>query len=108
MLKNRATDTVLFVVLFTLYLKDDIDEEGNVKPGVMEMANVPFEMRDEGAKEKHGRGKKGWWWGGGDGAADEDDEEDEEAEEGKAKENEPESKAENGKAVEATNADDVD
>merc|ERR1711964_115734 len=30
-LKNRATDTVLFVVLFTLYLKEDVDEHGNVR-----------------------------------------------------------------------------
>lgn len=33
-LKNRATGDVIFVVLFTLYLKEDIDEEGNVKEGV--------------------------------------------------------------------------
>ncbi|RFU27126.1 hypothetical protein B7463_g9210, partial [Scytalidium lignicola] len=34
-LKNKATDEVLLVVLFTLYLKEDIDEEGNVKEGVV-------------------------------------------------------------------------
>ncbi|KAH7379714.1 hypothetical protein BKA64DRAFT_749889 [Cadophora sp. MPI-SDFR-AT-0126] len=46
-LKNRATDTVLFVVLFTLYLKEDVDEDGNVKEGVE--AGKPF---DGGGKAK--------------------------------------------------------
>lgn len=44
-LKNRATDEVLFVVLFSLYLKEDVDEEGNIKEGVVESANLPFELR---------------------------------------------------------------
>ncbi|RDW87391.1 hypothetical protein BP5796_03085 [Coleophoma crateriformis] len=39
-LKNRKTNTVLFVVLFTLYLKEDVDEHGNVKEGVE--GGVPF------------------------------------------------------------------
>src|SRR6266536_2780808 len=42
-LKNRATDTVLFVVLFTLYLKEDVDEDGNVKDGVE--GGKPFDLR---------------------------------------------------------------
>ena len=33
-LKNRKTDKVYMVVLFTLYLKEDVDEDGNVKVGV--------------------------------------------------------------------------
>ena len=75
-LKNRATNKVLFVVLFTLYLKEDVDEEGNIKQRAMEDANKPFELRDEETKKKHGGGKGGsWWWGGGDVAEDEDDEE---------------------------------
>ncbi|KAG4427845.1 hypothetical protein IFR05_016670, partial [Cadophora sp. M221] len=45
-LKNRATDTVLFVVLFTLYLKEDVDEEGNVKEGVE--GGKPFEGEGKG------------------------------------------------------------
>ncbi|KAH9219187.1 hypothetical protein DL95DRAFT_359351 [Leptodontidium sp. 2 PMI_412] len=45
-LKNRATDTVLFVVLFTLYLKEDVDEEGNVKEGVE--GGKPFEGKGKG------------------------------------------------------------
>lgn len=35
MLKNRATDTVYFVVVFTLYLRDDVDKDGNIKEGVV-------------------------------------------------------------------------
>ncbi|POS82799.1 hypothetical protein EPUL_005850 [Erysiphe pulchra] len=34
-LKNRATDTVLLVVMFTLYLKEDIDEQGALKEGLL-------------------------------------------------------------------------
>jgi hypothetical protein len=33
-LKNRATDEVLFVCLFTLYLKEDVNEDGSIKEGV--------------------------------------------------------------------------
>jgi hypothetical protein len=106
-LKNRASGQVLFVVLFTLYLKEDIDEEGNVKPGVLEEANKPFELRDEDAKKRHG--KKGWWWSGGDGPGDEvEDEDGEEENEPATKESKENGKVENGKAVETTNDDDVD
>lgn len=34
-LKNRATNTVLLVVVFTLYLEDDIDEHGVLKEGLV-------------------------------------------------------------------------
>lgn len=43
MLKNRATGDVLFVVLFTLYLKEDVNEDGSIKEGV-----------EGGKKVKHG------------------------------------------------------
>jgi len=58
-LKNRATDTVLFVVLFTLYLKEDVDEHGNVKDGVE--GGKPFEGKAkgvDGAKEEGREGEK--------------------------------------------------
>lgn len=35
MLKNRKTDTVYFVVLFTLYLREDVNEDGSIKEGVV-------------------------------------------------------------------------
>ncbi|OWP04077.1 hypothetical protein B2J93_2085 [Marssonina coronariae] len=50
-LKNRKTDTVLFVVLFTLYLKEDVDEDGNVKAGVE--AGKPFDRPPKRAQEQH-------------------------------------------------------
>ena len=104
-LKNRASGDVLFVVLFTLYLKDDIDAEGNVKPGVLDEANKPFELRDEDAKQKHA--KRGWWWSGGDGAAnDEKDEEVEEETEHEAGEAKEKSQVGNGKVGETTTGDD--
>lgn len=56
-LKNRATDTVLFVVLFTLYLKEDVDEDGNVKDGVE--GGKPFGLRRDGEKERHEDAKNG-------------------------------------------------
>lgn len=49
-LKNRKTNEVLLVVLFTLYLNEDIDEAGNIKPGVE--TGIPF---DQLAKEKADR-----------------------------------------------------
>lgn len=35
MLKNRATGQVYFVVLFTLYLKEDVNEDGSIKEGIL-------------------------------------------------------------------------
>jgi hypothetical protein len=34
-LKNRKTGTVYLVVLFTLYLKEDVNEDGSIKEGVV-------------------------------------------------------------------------
>jgi hypothetical protein len=34
-LKNRKTKTVYLVVLFTLYLKEDVNEDGSIKEGVI-------------------------------------------------------------------------
>jgi hypothetical protein len=56
-LKNRKTDTVLFVVLFTLYLKEDVDENGNVKDGVE--GGKPFELMPKDQAEKHELQKNG-------------------------------------------------
>jgi hypothetical protein len=56
-LKNRATDEVLFVVLFTLYLKEDVDENGRVKDGVE--GGKPFELMDDAAAKKHDDMKNG-------------------------------------------------
>jgi hypothetical protein len=50
-LKNRATNKVLFVVLFTLLLNEDVDEDGNIKPGVV--IGVPFDQITTEIAEKH-------------------------------------------------------
>lgn len=34
MLKNRVTGVVYLVVLFSLYLKEDVNEDGTIKEGV--------------------------------------------------------------------------
>jgi hypothetical protein len=44
-LKNRKTGKVLLVVLFTLYLNEDVDEQGNIKPGVE--SGIPFHKMDK-------------------------------------------------------------
>ncbi|PQE18003.1 f-box domain containing protein [Rutstroemia sp. NJR-2017a BVV2] len=56
-MKNRKTGEVLFVVLFTLYLKEDVDEEGNLKEGVE--GGKPFDLLDEEEREKSGDGEEG-------------------------------------------------
>lgn len=56
-LKNRATDTVLFVVLFTLYLKEDVDENGIVKDGVE--GGKPLALMGEKERRRHERAKNG-------------------------------------------------
>lgn len=39
-------------------MKEDVDEDGNVKEGVLEEAGVPFDKRDGGG-EKYGRAARG-------------------------------------------------
>lgn len=56
-LKNRKTGEVLFVVLFTLYLKEDVDENGKLKDGVE--GGKPFDQLPKEAAEKHWREKNG-------------------------------------------------
>ena len=46
-------------MLFTLYLKEDVDEEGNIKEGVLEEAGVPFDKRADGKGEKYGKAARG-------------------------------------------------
>lgn len=57
MLKNRKTDQVLFVVLFTLYLKEDVDEHGVLKDGVE--GGKPFYLLSKEQEERHEREKNG-------------------------------------------------
>ena len=50
-LKNRATGEVLLVILFTLFLKEDVDESGHVKEGVE--GGIPFDQMDQQKAEEH-------------------------------------------------------
>jgi hypothetical protein len=48
-LKNRKSNTVYLVVLFTLYLKEDVNEDGSIKEGVV--AGMPIEGRPKGVDD---------------------------------------------------------
>jgi hypothetical protein len=50
-LKDIGTDKLLFCVLFTLYLKEDVDEEGNLKEGVL--GGKPLSLMTEAEKKQH-------------------------------------------------------
>lgn len=54
-LKNRKTGEVLFAVVFTLYLKEDVDENGNLKKGVE--GGKPLDQLPKDVAEKHLREK---------------------------------------------------
>ncbi|TVY37487.1 UPF0590 protein [Lachnellula occidentalis] len=56
-LKNRKTDTVLFVVLFTLYLKDDVLEDGTLKDGVE--GGKPLDLMSDADKQRYEKAKNG-------------------------------------------------
>lgn len=51
MLKDVGTDKLLFCVLFTLYLKEDVDEDGNLKEGVL--GGKPLSLMTEAEKKQH-------------------------------------------------------
>ena len=38
MLRNRTTKDTYLVILFTLYLKEDVNEDGSLKPAALEAA----------------------------------------------------------------------
>ncbi len=37
-LRNRATDATYLVIMFTLYLREDVNEDGSLKPAALESA----------------------------------------------------------------------
>ncbi|TVY36888.1 UPF0590 protein [Lachnellula subtilissima] len=97
-LKNRKTDTVLFVVLFTLYLKDDVLEDGTLKDGVE--GGKPLHLMSDADRERYEKAKTGE--NEGDDEEDEDEEEEEEHEVKVGKDNRP------SNGVVETDDDDVD
>jgi hypothetical protein len=50
-LKDLGTGKPLFVVLFTLYLKEDVDEDGNLKEGVE--GGKPLALMTDDEKKRH-------------------------------------------------------
>jgi hypothetical protein len=48
-LRNRSTGQVYLVVLFTLYLKEDVNEDGSLKPAALQAT----------ARASGGKGEKG-------------------------------------------------
>jgi hypothetical protein len=46
-LRNRVTDEVYLAVVFSLYLKEDVNEDGSLKPGALQPA---FDDEAEGAE----------------------------------------------------------
>ena len=55
-LKDRSSDTELLVIQFTLYLKEDVDEHGNIKEGVA--AGLPFGKMGEEERQRHMEARK--------------------------------------------------
>lgn len=59
-LKDRSTNTALLVIVFTLFLKDDTDDDGNVKKGVVpgqlitEMGQDRQEMHEHATRDLKG------------------------------------------------------
>lgn len=51
MLKNRVTGVVYLVVLFSLYLKEDVNEDGTIKEGVDLSKGKQVTVGDEDVEE---------------------------------------------------------
>jgi hypothetical protein len=56
-LKNRKTDTVYLVVLFTLYLKEDVKEDGTIKEWVV--GGRPHVGTAKGVEDHHEHHEQG-------------------------------------------------
>lgn len=52
-LRNRSTGQVYLVVLFSLYRKEDVNEDGSIKPAALEAAAKAAGTED-GTTEDHG------------------------------------------------------
>ncbi|KAI0549644.1 hypothetical protein F4679DRAFT_545999 [Xylaria curta] len=49
-LRNRSTGDTYLVILFTLYLKEDVNEDGSLKPAALEATREDKEMAKEAGK----------------------------------------------------------
>lgn len=50
MLRNRATNQPYLVIVFTLYLKEDVNEDGSLKPAALEATRDDRRMAKESGK----------------------------------------------------------
>jgi hypothetical protein len=46
-LRNRKTEQIYAVVVFSLYLKEDVLEDGSIKPEALKAAMIPDEAAEE-------------------------------------------------------------
>jgi hypothetical protein len=49
-LRNRATNDTYLVILFSLYLREDINEDGSLKPAALEATREDKELAKESGK----------------------------------------------------------
>lgn len=49
-LRNRTTGDTYLVVVFSLFLKEDVNEDGSLKPAALEAAHEDKEMAKEAGK----------------------------------------------------------
>ncbi len=98
-LKNRATNEVYLVVCFMLYLKEDVNEDGTLKPGVEQYQGKPPRALKKMQEEAD---------------ADEDEDDDEENDDDETDDDDfasakgTSTKGERKRDKDETNADDVD
>ena len=52
-LRNRATDDLYLAVTFSLYLKEDVNEDGSIKPEALERVGRPEEHQDDEKDDEH-------------------------------------------------------
>lgn len=101
-LKNRKTGTVYMVVCFTLFLKEDVNEDGSLKEGVDPYkGKPPGELERKAAKEAAKKEEE-------DDEDDDDDEDDSDDDDFASAKGSSVKDATNGAKKDETSADDVD
>lgn len=101
-LKNRKTGTVYMVVCFTLFLKEDVNEDGSLKEGVDPYKGKPPRELERKAAEKAMKKEEE------DGGEEEDDDDDSDDDDFASAKGSSIKNATNGAKKDETSADDVD
>lgn len=100
-LKNRRTGTVYMVVCFTLFLKEDVNEDGSLKEGVDPYKGKPPREIERKAAEQAAKKEE-------DDEEDDDDEDDSEDDDFASAKGGSVKDATNGAKNDETSSDDVD